>query len=122
MLLDRAMAGGGGMLFITGAPGIGASRLASEVAGEAASKGWLVLSGRCMEQDGAPYAPFREILASAVAGGTSKSLQDAAGGNGPLLSPLLPSLPQKVPGMPPPTEGGAANVPDRRFPAAFQFL
>ncbi|HXI96750.1 MAG TPA: ATPase, T2SS/T4P/T4SS family, partial [Candidatus Acidoferrum sp.] len=91
MLLDRATTGSGGLLFITGPPGIGASRLASEVAVEATGKGWLVLSGRCMEHDGAPYAPFREVLATAVAGGTAKSLQEAAGANGPLLAQLVPS-------------------------------
>ena len=122
MLLDRATTGSGGMLFITGAPGIGASRLASEVAVEAASKGWLVLSGRCMEQDGAPYAPFREVLATAVAGGTSKSLQDAAGGNGPLLSQLVPSLRQKVRGMPAHGEVGADKLREQLFRAIFEFL
>ena len=122
MLLDRAMTGSGGMLFITGAPGIGASRLASEVAVEAASKGWLVLSGRCMEHDGAPYAPFREVLATAVAGGTSKALQEAAGANGPLLSQLVPSLRQKVRGMPAHSEVGADKLREQLFRAIFDFL
>ncbi|MDQ2943739.1 MAG: Flp pilus assembly complex ATPase component TadA, partial [Candidatus Dormibacteraeota bacterium] len=81
MMLDRAATGSGGMLFITGAPGIGASRLAAEVAGDASSKGWLVLTGRCMEPASIPYAPFREILDAAVAGTPSKTLQEAAGDN-----------------------------------------
>jgi pilus assembly protein CpaF len=122
MLLDRAMTGSGGMLFITGNPGIGASRLAAEAAVEAASKGWLVLSGRCMEQDGAPYAPFREVLATAVAGGTSKSLQEAAGTNGPLLSQLVPSLRQKVRGMPAHGEVSADKLREQLFRAIFDFL
>jgi pilus assembly protein CpaF len=122
MLLDRAITGSGGMLFITGNPGIGASRLAAEAAVEAASKGWLVLSGRCMEQDGAPYAPFREVLATAVAGGTSKSLQEAAGANGPLLSQLVPSLRQKVRGMPAHSEVSADKLREQLFRAIFDFL
>jgi pilus assembly protein CpaF len=122
MLLDRAITGSGGMLFITGAPGIGASRLASEVAGEAATKGWVVLSGRCMEHDGTPYAPFREVLATAVAGGTSKSLQEAAGSNGPLLSQLVPSLRQKVRGMPAHSEVSAGKLREQLFRAIFDFL
>jgi pilus assembly protein CpaF len=122
MLLDRAMSGSGGLMFITGAAGIGASRLASEVASEAASKGWLVLSGRCMEQDGAPYAPFREVLATAVAGSTSKTLQDAAGSNGPLLSHLVPSLRQKVRGMPAHGEVAADKLREQLFRAIFDFL
>src|SRR6202048_1426948 len=43
MVLDGAATGSGGMLFIAGAPGIGASRLASEVAADATRKGWTVL-------------------------------------------------------------------------------
>jgi class 3 adenylate cyclase/tetratricopeptide (TPR) repeat protein len=122
MLLDRAMTGSGGVLFLTGAPGIGVSRLASEVAGEAATKGWVVLSGRCVEHDGTPYAPFREVLATAVAGGTSKSLQEAAGANGPLLSQLVPSLRQKVRGMPAQVEVSADKLREQLFRAVFDFL
>ncbi|HEY0830617.1 MAG TPA: ATPase, T2SS/T4P/T4SS family [Candidatus Dormibacteraeota bacterium] len=122
MLMDRTTTGSGGMLFITGAPGIGASRLASEIAVEAAGKGWLVLSGRSMEHDGAPYAPFREILATAVAGGTSKSLQEAAGTNGPLLSQLVPGLRQKVRGMTAHGDVGADKLREQLFRAIYDFL
>ncbi|MGH7761786.1 MAG: ATPase, T2SS/T4P/T4SS family [Candidatus Dormibacteraceae bacterium] len=122
MLMDRAITGSGGMLFITGAPGIGASRLASEMAVEAAAKGWLVLSGRNVERDGAPYAPFREILATAVAGGTSKPLQDAAGSNGPLLSQLVPSLRQKVRGMAAHGDVSIDKLRERTFRAIYDFL
>jgi len=122
MLMDRATTGSGGMLFITGAPGIGASRLASEMAVEAAGKGWLVLSGRSMEHDGAPYAPFREILATAVTGGTSKSLQEAAGTNGPVLSQLVPSLRQKVRGMAAHGDVGADKLREQLFRAIYDFL
>jgi pilus assembly protein CpaF len=122
MVMDRATTGSGGMLFITGAPGIGASRLASEMAVEAAAKGWMVLSGRSLENDAAPYAPFREILATAVAGGTSKSLQDAAGTNGPLLSQLVPSLRQKVRGMPAHGDVSADKLREQLFRAIYDFL
>jgi pilus assembly protein CpaF len=122
MLLERAATGSGGMLFLTGRPGIGASRLASEVAGEAAGKGWLVLSGRCMEQDGPTYAPFREILAGAVTGATSKTLQEAVGDDGPLLAMLAPGLRQKVRGMAAGAEIGADKLRERLFHSVFDFL
>ena len=48
---------------ISGAPGIGTSRLASEVAADAGRKGWMVLRRLQPEQAGAPYEPFREVLA-----------------------------------------------------------
>ena len=99
ILLDRAATGNGSIAFIAGAPGVGSSRLATEVASEAAAKGWLVLTGRCLEGVSEPYGPFREILGAAVAGSTAKSLSDAAGRNGPLLARLVPSLREKVRGM-----------------------
>src|SRR2546426_569227 len=98
MALDRAATGSGGMLFLTGAPGVGASRLASEVAAEAARKGWWVLSGRCAELETAPLAPFRDVLAAAVASAGVKALQDAVGDNGPLVAQLVRGLRQKARG------------------------
>ncbi|TMG21050.1 MAG: hypothetical protein E6H97_13765, partial [Chloroflexi bacterium] len=67
LVLDRAATGTGGIVLLAGTPGIGASRLAAEVSGEASRKGWIVLGGRCAEQEEAPYAPFRDVLAGAIA-------------------------------------------------------
>src|SRR5437667_4617715 len=122
MVLDRAATGGGSVVFLTGAPGVGASRLASEVAGEAAAKGWLVLSGRCLEKDGEPYGPFRDVLAAAVASTPAKALQEAAGHQGPLLAYLAPALRQKVRGMPVAATTGADKVREQLFKATHAFL
>src|SRR2546426_795830 len=122
MALDRAATGSGGMLFLTGAPGVGASRLASEVAAEAARKGWWVLSGRCAELETAPLAPFRDVLAAAVASAGVKALQDAVGDNGPLIAQLVPGLRQKVRGMGEQAEGPANQLRETLFRAVFEFL
>ena len=122
MVLDRAATGSGGMLFITGAPGIGASRLAAEVAADASRKGWMVLSGRCAEQVGGTYAPFRELLSAAVASAGAKTLQEAVGTNGPLLANLVPALRQKVRGMAAATEVGADELREQLFRAVHDFL
>ncbi len=122
MTLDRAATGSGGMLFIAGVPGIGASRLASEVASEAAKKGWWVLSGRCAEQDVAPLGPFRDVLATAVASAGAKSLQEAVGDSGPLLAQLVPGLRQKVRGIGQPVEVPADQLREQLFRAVFEFL
>ncbi|HSS60562.1 MAG TPA: ATPase, T2SS/T4P/T4SS family [Candidatus Limnocylindrales bacterium] len=122
MTLDRASAGSGSLLFLTGAPGIGASRLASEVGGEAAAKGWMVLSGRCLETAGAPYGPFREVLSMAVAASTAKVLTDATGHHGPLLAQLAPSLRQKVRGMGAAPDISADKVREQLFKSTHAFL
>jgi pilus assembly protein CpaF len=122
MVLDRAVTGSGGMVFIAGAPGIGASRLAAEVAAEAKRKGWLVFSGRCAEQAAPPYAPFREILTAAVAGSGAKTLQDAVGENGQLLAQLVPALRQKVRGMHAAAEIEPDTMRERLFHSIFDFL
>jgi pilus assembly protein CpaF len=122
MTLDRAATGSGGMLFLAGPPGIGASRLASEVATEAARKGWWVLSGRCTEQDVAPLGSFRDVLSAAVAGAAAKPLQDAVGGNGPVLAQLVPGLRQKLRGMAQGREVPADQLREHLFRAIFEFL
>ncbi len=122
MTLDRAATGSGGMLFLAGPPGIGASRLASEVAAEAARKGWWVLSGRCMEQAVAPLGSFRDVLAAAVAGTAARPLQDAASGNGPLLAQLVPGLRQKLRGMAQPPQVPADQLREHLFRATYEFL
>ncbi|HKW60868.1 MAG TPA: AAA family ATPase, partial [Candidatus Dormibacteraeota bacterium] len=122
MALDRAAAGNGSLVLLSGAPGIGASRLASEVAGEAAAKGWLVLGGRCLEDGAETYRPFRDILASAVAAGTARTLAEAAGHNGPLLSTLAPSLRQKVRGIAAAHNVAPDKVREQLFRAVYDFL
>src|SRR5713226_7260174 len=122
MTLDRAATGSGGMLFVAGVPGIGASRLVAEVASEAAKRGWWVLSGRCAEQDGTPLGPFRDLLAAAVASAGVKALQDSVGESGPLLAQLVPGLRQKVRGMGQPVEVPADELRERLFKAVFEFL
>jgi predicted ATPase len=92
------------------------------VAIEAASKGWLVLSGRCTDEGGAPLAPFREILAAAVAASTTRTLQEASKDNGPLISQLVPNLRQKVRGMAAPGEIRADKLREQLFHSIFDFL
>ena len=122
MIMDRAAAGNGSVVFIAGAPGIGASRLASEVAGESRARGWLVLSGRCLEKNSEPYAPIREVLGAAVAASTAKALQEAAGHHGQLLAALAPSLRQKVRGMAVGHDVAADRVREQLFKSVHALL
>ena len=58
-----AMAGRGGLVLLTGEPGIGKTALLSQVAREAAADGSRVLWGRCWDGAGAPaYWPWTQVL------------------------------------------------------------
>jgi DNA-binding SARP family transcriptional activator len=62
-LVDRALAGNGGLLLVAGEPGIGKSRLAETLANRAQGRGARVLVGRCWEAGGAPaYWPWVQAL------------------------------------------------------------
>jgi class 3 adenylate cyclase len=122
LTLDRAATGSGTLTFLTGAPGIGASRLASEVATEAAAKGWMVLTGRCVEGAAEPYGSFREVLRAAVAQSTARTLADAAGHHGPLLARLVPTLRQKVRSIPAASDAPADSVREELFRSIHAFL
>jgi AAA ATPase domain len=57
----------GGVFLISGEPGIGKTRLADELAAEAASRGMQVVRGRCWEGGGAPaYLPWVDVLRSLI--------------------------------------------------------
>ena len=120
LVLDRAATGTGGMVLISGAPGIGTSRLASEVAADAARKGWMVVSGSCIEQIGSPYGPFREVLASVVAAST-RPLHDAVADSGSVLLELVPSLRGRLRGIPT-QEVAPEKRRERLFKGVFNLL
>jgi len=63
--LEESIAGRGSCFLISGEPGIGKTRLADELAADAASRGVHVAWGRCWEGGGAPaYWPWVEIVRS----------------------------------------------------------
>src|SRR5580693_6226979 len=65
--LVAALAGAGRMVFVTGEPGIGKSRLARELAGRARAAGATVISGRAVPSGSStPYRPLTEALLQAL--------------------------------------------------------
>ena len=63
--LEDAASGRGSLVLLTGEPGIGKTRLMSEVARVAGQRGVRVVTGRCWEEGGAPpYWPWIQVLRS----------------------------------------------------------
>ena len=92
--LDLARAGNGSIVTIAGSPGVGKTRIASEIALEASRIGFFTLVGCCYDrEDSVPFNPFVEILESALVQTPSREifkrmLGDAAGE----LARLMPQL------------------------------
>lgn len=61
--LSEAASGRGSLVLLTGEPGIGKTRLMSELARLAAGRGVRAVTGRCWEEGGAPpYWPWIQVL------------------------------------------------------------
>lgn len=61
--IDRTRSSHGGMVLVTGEPGIGKTALVTEAADEAGAHGAVVLSGTAWDSDGAPgYWPWVQVL------------------------------------------------------------
>ncbi|MCA1845439.1 MAG: AAA family ATPase, partial [Actinobacteria bacterium] len=107
--VDSALAGAGGVLFVSGEAGIGKSRLVAELrhrfeAGPSAHGPPLWLEGRCVSfGQSLPYGPFRELLREWL--GTSpqqpelrtrialrREVSSLFGADGDRLHPLLASV------------------------------
>jgi tetratricopeptide (TPR) repeat protein len=65
-VLAESAARRGGLIMVTGEPGIGKTRLMEEFASLLADQGWRVLTGRCWEHGGAPaYWPWIQVVRAA---------------------------------------------------------
>lgn len=64
--LDEAASGHGALVLVTGEPGIGKTRLMSELAQLAEARGVRAVTGRCWEAGGAPpYWPWTQVVRGA---------------------------------------------------------
>jgi len=97
----RAVSGEGGVLLISGEPGIGKTRLVRELVTQARITGAQAFIGECYAEGGAPYAPIAQLI-QAVA--DPRGLGDLAGLPPLVLADLLtlaPDLRVQFPDAPP---------------------
>jgi hypothetical protein len=67
LLWEKAVAGEGQLLLVSGEPGIGKTRLAREAITLAEVSGGRALVGECYPEGSAPYAPFAQVFRRALA-------------------------------------------------------
>ena len=91
--IEDAAAGEGGLLLISGEPGIGKSRLADELGRRARERGFQVAWGRCWEAGGAPaYWPWVQSLRAAIRWVDAADLRAELGDAAVAIGQLLPEL------------------------------
>src|SRR5260221_1172375 len=90
--LDRAQAGAGGALLLTGDPGVGKSRLATEISSLASARGFARYAGCAVQPASAlPFGPVRETLRAAWrTGSLDKTAEDSPYSRD--LASLVPQL------------------------------
>lgn len=87
------------VLWLLGEPGIGKTRLATEIARRAHAAGAVVLFGRCNEDLSVPYQPFLEALRWFVHRVPDDELPERLGFAPGELTRLLPELATRLPGI-----------------------
>jgi class 3 adenylate cyclase len=103
------------IVLLAGEPGIGKTRLVSEVARTVHDDGALVLLGRCFEELSAPYAPWAEALRHLVLHAPIEMLEAHVAHAGGDLDRLVPELGRRLGGALPDAPTGDAELARMRL-------
>jgi len=100
-LFEASMTGHTHVVFVSGEPGIGKTRLLNEVAERAEQSGALVLRGGDSEAEGMPpYLPFLEALGQHIRTATPDELREQTNPLASVLATILPELPLRLGSLP----------------------
>ena len=115
--LDDALGGRGRLVVVGGEPGIGKSRLAEELAGEATNNRGRVLWGRCWEAGGAPpYWPWVQAIRSYVRESDPEQLRRELGVRAAEVADVVPDIRELLPDL------GASQAIDDPRSARFRLF
>ena len=121
--LEDALAGRGRLVMVAGEPGIGKSKLATELVRHAQAQGARVLVGRCWEAGGAPaYWPWVQSMRLYVRDADPEALREQLGLGAAQLAQLLPELHELYPDLPKPPDMESEGARFRLFEAVSAFL
>jgi class 3 adenylate cyclase len=110
---DRAVDGRRQVVIISGEPGIGKTRLVTQAAQMATPDHALILYGRCDEDQGIPYYPWREVLRDYAEVAPRRLLRPYASE----LCRLVPGLDRKITAVAPPASADPEAERHRLFTA-----
>jgi class 3 adenylate cyclase len=116
-LWRRAVDGRSSLVLVSGEPGIGKTRISSELARRVHSQGLTVVYGRCDDELGVPYQPFVEALAFVVDNFEPKDFVKVVGRHAPELTRLVPRLADHIPDLAPPVSADPETAQYRLFEA-----
>jgi tetratricopeptide (TPR) repeat protein len=121
--LDDALGGTGRLFLVVGEPGIGKSRLADELAGQARQRGLLVCWGRCWEAGGAPpYWPWVQVMRGWLRGRDADAVRQTVGGAAVDIVQLLPEVSHLFPGLSSPASADPESARFQLFDSTASFL
>ncbi len=121
-LYEQARAGARRVAFVRGEPGIGKTRLATELALRAHADGAVVLYGRCDEEPLLPHQPFVEALSHYVAACPLAELAGQVGPDSGELRRLVPELAERLLDLAPPLAGDPQGERYRLFQSVTALL
>ena len=119
---DRAAAGERQLVLLCGEPGIGKTRLASELALRAHEQGAIVLYGRCDQEALLVQQPFVEALRHYVGACPPHQLAAQLGRSGGELRRVVPELADLIPDLPEPLAGDPEGARSRLYESGCSLL
>lgn len=120
--LKEASEGDRRVVLVSGEPGVGKTRLVTEVVRGAHADGAVVLWGRCDEELEVPYQPWIEALRHYVFAAPADRLAAELGSLGGELLRLIPDLDQLTPGLDAPVHTESETARHRLFEAIGDLL
>ncbi len=121
-MLEEAVQGSGSLALLGGEPGVGKTRLASEILEDARERGMLALAGHAYEEEGAPFIIAAEILEEMLRRVDGAELRRLLGDNASELSRLLPDLRRHFPDIPEPEDLPPEQQRRYLFNSVLEFL
>jgi tetratricopeptide (TPR) repeat protein len=102
--LQDAARGVGSLVLLGGEPGVGKTRLAEHLLGEAGDQGMLGLTGRCYEAGTTPFSPFVDIVEQMLREVPARTLREALGEDAPEVARLVPRIRRVWDDLPEPSQ------------------